>query len=78
MGSWEEAWKKIFGKEQVGLTDMTELREVNDHSIAENLKLRLKNEDIYVSLLACSVYVGDPDLRYSNQGQIGFSSSIYI
>lgn len=47
--SWQETCRKILAKERIGMDDMTELEHVDDHSIAENLKIRLLEEQIYVS-----------------------------
>ena len=49
MGDWQEVAEKLTNQVVVGLDDMTELRNVDDHSIAENLKSRLMTEQIYVS-----------------------------
>ena len=46
---WEDACRRILAKERVGLDDMTELEHVDDHAIAENLRTRLLEEQIYVS-----------------------------
>ena len=46
---WEDVCRRILGKERVGLDDMTELEHVDDHTIAENLRIRLLEEQIYVS-----------------------------
>ena len=46
---WEDACRRILAKERVGLDDMTELEHVDDHAIAENLRIRLLEEQIYVS-----------------------------
>lgn len=48
--TWQETCRKILAKERIGLDDMTELKHVDDHAIAENLKIRLAEEQIYVSL----------------------------
>lgn len=47
--TWQETCRKILAKERVGLDDMTELEHVDDHAIAENLRMRLVEEQIYVS-----------------------------
>jgi myosin heavy subunit len=49
--TWQETCWKILAKERIGLDDMTELEHVDDHTIAENLRIRLLEEQIYVSLL---------------------------
>ena len=51
METWQETCSAMLAKERVGMDDMTELEHVDDHTIAENLKIRLLVEQIYVSLL---------------------------
>ena len=50
METWQETCRKILSKERIGLDDMTELEHVDDHTIGENLRIRLLEEQIYVSI----------------------------
>ena len=50
METWQETCRKILSKERIGLDDMTELEHVDDHTIGENLRIRLLEEQIYVSV----------------------------
>ena len=47
--AWQDTCRAILSREKVGLDDMTELEKVNDRSIADNLHIRLMNQQIYVS-----------------------------
>ena len=47
--TWQDICKKMLVNERVGLDDMTELEHVDDQNIAENLRIRLLEEQIYVS-----------------------------
>ncbi len=49
--TWQETCRKMLSKERIGLDDMTELEHVDDHTIAENLRIRLVEEQIYVSII---------------------------
>jgi myosin heavy subunit len=50
METWQETCRRMLSKERVGLDDMTELEHVDDHTIGENLRIRLLEEQIYVSV----------------------------
>ncbi|XP_046839975.1 unconventional myosin-Ie-like [Xenia sp. Carnegie-2017] len=48
--AWQDTCRAILSREKVGLDDMTELEKVNDRSIADNLHIRLMNQQIYTCI----------------------------